>query len=54
VVPFVAAGLALLLYAVFHPGVRGAREQAERAAHPTGAATSDAVVDLDQRRRQRA
>jgi UDP-GlcNAc:undecaprenyl-phosphate GlcNAc-1-phosphate transferase len=54
VVPFVAAGLALLLYAVFHPGVRGAREQAERAKHPTGGATSDAVVDLDQRRRQRA
>jgi UDP-GlcNAc:undecaprenyl-phosphate GlcNAc-1-phosphate transferase len=54
VVPFVAAGLALLLYAVFHPGVRGARERAERAAHPTGEATSDAVVDLDERRRQRA
>jgi UDP-GlcNAc:undecaprenyl-phosphate GlcNAc-1-phosphate transferase len=54
VVPFVVAGLALLLYAVFHPGVRGAREQLERAAHPTGDTTSNAVVDLDQRRRQRA
>ena len=54
VVPFVAAGLALLLYAVFHPGVRGAREQLERSVHPTGAASADAVVDLEQRRRQRA
>ena len=53
-VPFVVAGLALLLFAYFHPGVRVAREQQERAAHPTGEATSDAVVDLEQRRRQRA
>jgi len=53
-VPFVAAGLALLLFAVFHPGVRGAREKEERKAHPTGTTSSDAVVDLEQRRRQRA
>jgi UDP-GlcNAc:undecaprenyl-phosphate GlcNAc-1-phosphate transferase len=58
IVPFVAAGLARLLFAVFHPGVRGAREKQERAAHPTGqgpaADGSDSVVDLEQRRRQRA
>jgi hypothetical protein len=53
-VPFVAAGLALLLFAVFHPGVRGAREKEERKEHPTGTTSSDAVVDLEQRRRQRA
>jgi UDP-GlcNAc:undecaprenyl-phosphate GlcNAc-1-phosphate transferase len=54
IVPFVAAGLALLLYAVFHPGVRGAREKQVRAAHPTSGTGSDAVVDLEERRRQRA
>ena len=54
IVPFVAAGLALLLFAVFHPGMRGARERLERSVHPTGATSSDAVVDLEQRRRQRA
>ena len=48
VVPFVAAGLALLLFAVFHPGVRVARQQRERDAHPTGAA------DLGRGRRPRA
>jgi UDP-GlcNAc:undecaprenyl-phosphate/decaprenyl-phosphate GlcNAc-1-phosphate transferase len=53
-VPFVAAGLALLLFAIFHPGVHKAREKEERAAHPTGNKTSDSVVDLEQRRRQRA
>ena len=53
-VPFVAAGLALLLFAVFHPGKREAQEQQERSAHPTGEATADAVVDLEQRRRLRA
>src|SRR6185369_17639281 len=53
-VPFVAAGLALLLFAIFHPGVRGAREKLERAAHPTSGTNSEAVVDLEQRRRQRA
>jgi len=54
VVPFVAAGLALLLFAVFHPGKRDALEQQGRSVHPTGEATADAVVDLEQRRRQRA
>jgi UDP-GlcNAc:undecaprenyl-phosphate GlcNAc-1-phosphate transferase len=54
VVPFVAAGLALLLFAVFHPGLRGARLKLEKAAHPAGAPTSDGVVDLDERRRRRA
>ena len=54
IVPFVVAGLALLLFAVFHPGAQVAREQKERDDHPTGGATADAVVDLDQRRRQRA
>ncbi len=54
VVPFVAAGLALALYAWFHPGLRVAREQLGRAAHPTGETTSGAVVDLEQERRRRA
>jgi UDP-GlcNAc:undecaprenyl-phosphate/decaprenyl-phosphate GlcNAc-1-phosphate transferase len=54
VVPFVVAGLALLLFAVFHPGAQGAREKQERSDHPTGGASADAVVDLEQRRRQRA
>jgi UDP-GlcNAc:undecaprenyl-phosphate GlcNAc-1-phosphate transferase len=54
IVPFVAAGLALLLFAVFHPGLRGARLKLEKAAHPAGGPTSDGVVDLDERRRQRA
>ena len=58
IVPFVVAGLALVLFAVFHPGVRGEREKQERADHPTGQpptkGDSDGVVDLEQRRRQRA
>jgi UDP-GlcNAc:undecaprenyl-phosphate GlcNAc-1-phosphate transferase len=54
VVPFLVAGLALLLFAVFHPGANRDRRQKERNDHPTGAATSDAVVDLDQRRRTRS
>jgi UDP-GlcNAc:undecaprenyl-phosphate GlcNAc-1-phosphate transferase len=57
-VPFVVAGLALVLFAVFHPGLRGNREKHERDAHPTGRppskGDSDGVVDLEQRRRQRA
>ena len=43
-----------LLFALFHPGVRVAREQLERAAHPTGETTGTAVVDLDSARRKRA
>jgi UDP-GlcNAc:undecaprenyl-phosphate/decaprenyl-phosphate GlcNAc-1-phosphate transferase len=54
VVPFVAAGLALLLFAVFHPGKRDAIQKRERDDHPTGGATANAVVDLEQRRRMRA
>jgi UDP-GlcNAc:undecaprenyl-phosphate/decaprenyl-phosphate GlcNAc-1-phosphate transferase len=54
VVPFVAAGLALLLFAVFHPGLRGARLKLEKAAHPAGPPASEGVVDLDERRRRRA
>ena len=53
-VPFVAGGLALALFALFHPGVRVAREQLERAAHPTGETTGTAVLDLDSARRKRA
>ena len=53
-VPFALAGLALALFALFHPGVRVAREQLERAAHPTGETTGTAVVDLDSARRKRA
>ena len=53
-VPFVAAGLALLLFAVFHPGVREAREKQERSRHPTGDTAGTAVVDLDTVRRKRA
>jgi UDP-GlcNAc:undecaprenyl-phosphate GlcNAc-1-phosphate transferase len=50
-VPFVAAALALLLFAWFHPGFRIRRERSERARHPTAAPD---VVDLEERRRQRA
>lgn len=53
-VPFVVAGLALALFALFHPGVRVAREQLERATHSTGEATGTAVVDLESARRKRA
>jgi UDP-GlcNAc:undecaprenyl-phosphate GlcNAc-1-phosphate transferase len=53
-VPFALGGLALGLFAFFHPGVRVAREQLERAAHPTGETTGTAVVDLDSARRKRA
>ena len=62
IVPFVAAGLALLLFAVFHPGLRSAREKQVRADHPAGRSSGeppppgrdDGVVDLEERRRQRA
>jgi len=52
-VPFVAGAMALLLFAWFHPGVRVRRERSERARHPT-AHPDDDVVNLDERRRQRA
>jgi UDP-GlcNAc:undecaprenyl-phosphate GlcNAc-1-phosphate transferase len=52
-VPFAVAALALLLFAWFHPGIRSYRERAVRKRHPT-AQPSDDVVDLQERRRQRA
>jgi UDP-GlcNAc:undecaprenyl-phosphate GlcNAc-1-phosphate transferase len=51
-VPFVVAALALVLFAWFHPGIRLRRQRLERARHPT--ARADEVVDLAERRRQRA
>lgn len=60
-VPFALAALVLGLYMLFHPGLRTAREQAERARHPSmvGVAEGDpdadaAVVSLDAARRKRA
>jgi UDP-GlcNAc:undecaprenyl-phosphate GlcNAc-1-phosphate transferase len=53
-VPFIAAALALLLLAWFHPGIRSRRERHERARHPTAQPATEAVVDLDERRRRRA
>ena len=53
-VPFVVAALALLLLAWFHPGIRLAGGSATSGpAHPTGHPGED-VVDLAERRRQRA
>jgi hypothetical protein len=52
-VPFVVAAMALLLLAWFHPGIRSRRERNERARHPTAPPGED-VVDLAERRRQRA
>jgi hypothetical protein len=60
IVPFVVAGLALALFALFHPGVRVARKEQERALHPAGGAaattttTAPGVVDLASARRKRA
>lgn len=45
-VPLVFAALALLLYAVFHPGARERRLEAARAHHPTGR-IEPATVALD-------
>jgi UDP-GlcNAc:undecaprenyl-phosphate GlcNAc-1-phosphate transferase len=52
-VPFVVAAMALLLFAWFHPGFRLRRERSERARHPSAHAEDD-VVNLEERRRQRA
>jgi UDP-GlcNAc:undecaprenyl-phosphate GlcNAc-1-phosphate transferase len=52
-VPFAGAALLLLLIAWFHPGIRTRRERKERARHPTAHPT-DEVVNLAERRRQRA
>jgi len=53
-VPFAAAALLLLLLAWFHPGIRSRRERRERARHPASSRTGEDVVDLAERRRQRA
>jgi hypothetical protein len=69
-VPFLLGALALVLYILFHPGVRSARGQAVRARHPAAslnrgddpdadedavdAIAADAVVDLAHHRRKRA
>lgn len=69
-VPFLLGALALVLYILFHPGVRSARDQAVRARHPAAlldrgddghaedgaedAIASEAVVDLAHHRRKRA
>jgi UDP-GlcNAc:undecaprenyl-phosphate GlcNAc-1-phosphate transferase len=52
-VPFAVAALALLLFAWFHPGIRSYRERSVRRRHPTAQPSED-VVDLQERRRQRA
>jgi UDP-GlcNAc:undecaprenyl-phosphate/decaprenyl-phosphate GlcNAc-1-phosphate transferase len=68
-VPFLLGASALVLYILFHPGVRTARGQAVRARHPAaslrGSGSADpeasdeepetpAVVDLAHHRRKRA
>jgi len=66
-VPFLLGALALVLYILFHPGVRSARGQALRARHPSASvnrtgddlvdpevAVAEAVVDLAHHRRKRA
>ena len=50
IVPLGVVALGLLLYVVFHPGVRSARDAALDRADP--AATADDVVDLAARRQQ--
>jgi UDP-GlcNAc:undecaprenyl-phosphate GlcNAc-1-phosphate transferase len=52
-VPFVVAAMALLLFAWFHPGIRLRRQRSERLRHPSAVADDD-IVDLEERRRQRA
>jgi UDP-GlcNAc:undecaprenyl-phosphate/decaprenyl-phosphate GlcNAc-1-phosphate transferase len=46
-VPFVLAALALVLFILFHPGVRSARDQAGRSRHPAGAANQESVDGSD-------
>jgi UDP-GlcNAc:undecaprenyl-phosphate GlcNAc-1-phosphate transferase len=52
-VPFVVGALALLLFAWFQPGFRLRKQRSGRARHPTAHPQED-VVDLAERRRQRA
>jgi UDP-GlcNAc:undecaprenyl-phosphate GlcNAc-1-phosphate transferase len=55
VVPFVLAALVVVLFMTFHPGVRGAREQAVKSRHPSTVAPAEAaLLDLDEARRKRA
>jgi UDP-GlcNAc:undecaprenyl-phosphate GlcNAc-1-phosphate transferase len=66
-VPFALAAFVLVLYILFHPGVRSARGRAGRSRHPAASLGRGAdgdeidevevvepVVDLDQRRAKRA
>ncbi len=54
-VPFVAAAMALLLFAWFHPGFRLRRQRSERSRHPSGHPHEvGPVVDLAERRAKRA
>ncbi len=52
-VPFAVGALALLLFAWFHPGLRSSRARSMRARHPS-THPPESVVDLEERRRQRA
>jgi hypothetical protein len=53
IVPFAIGALALMLYILFHPGVRSAR--LERSRPPTAATVAPpGVVDFEQARRRRA
>jgi UDP-GlcNAc:undecaprenyl-phosphate GlcNAc-1-phosphate transferase len=53
-VPLGVAGMGLLLYVYFHPGVRSVREEAALAKESgNGAPASEDVVKLDERRRAR-
>jgi UDP-GlcNAc:undecaprenyl-phosphate GlcNAc-1-phosphate transferase len=51
IVPFAIAALALMLYILFHPGVRSARLQ---RSQPTPAGAGTDVVDFEEARRRRA
>ena len=54
--PLALAGLGLLLFTYFHPGVRTRREEVAAAAEVRAAelAEESAVVDLEERRRARS
>ena len=51
-VPLGVAGMGLLLYVYFHPGVRSVREEAALAKESAG--TDAGVVELDERRRRKS
>jgi hypothetical protein len=50
-VPFAIGALALMLYILFHPGVRSARLERSR---PAAVAATPGVVDFEEARRRRA